>query len=88
MISYLVQIAFNCIYLIIFVVVILSWIPIFDQNKEPIATLLKAYYKIMKPFRSIVPPIGGVIDVSPLIAYIILKVMEILIVNLLSKFGL
>ncbi len=88
MISNIVQIFFAFIYLVIFLVVILSWIPIFDQRKEPVASLLKIYYKIMAPFRSIVPPIGGVIDISPLIAYVILKIMEVLILNLLSKLGL
>ncbi len=87
MISYIVHIFFAFIYLVIFSVVILSWIPVVDVRKEPIASLMRLYNKIMAPFKSIIPPIG-MIDISPLIAYVILKIMEIMIVNLLVKFGL
>ncbi len=87
MISYIVQIVFALIYLVIFLVVILSWIPVFDVRKEPIASLLRVYNKIMAPFKSIIPPIG-MIDISPLIAYVILKIIEVMLVNLLMRFGL
>ncbi len=87
MISYIVSILFRIIYLIILIVVILSWIPIFDVRKEPIASLIKLYNIIMAPFKAIIPPIG-MIDISPLIAFIILQLLEQFIVKLLMHFGL
>lgn len=87
MISYIVSILFRIIYLIILIVVILSWIPIFDVRKEPLASLNKLYNIIMAPFKAIIPPIG-MIDISPLIAFIVLQLLEQFIVRLLMHFGL
>ena len=87
MISSIVSIIFRIIYLIIIIVVLLSWIPIFDVKKQPLASLLKLYNFIMAPFQAIIPPIG-MIDISPLVAFIVLQILEQLIVRLLMQFGL
>ncbi len=87
MISSAVSIIFRLIYLVILIVVLLSWIPIFDIRREPLASLVKLYNIIMAPFKAIIPPIG-VIDISPLIAFIVLQIMEQLIVRILLSFGL
>ena len=42
---------------------------------------------IMKPFKAVIPPIG-MIDISPLIAIIILQIIEKLIITALLQFGL
>lgn len=86
MISTIVYIFFKIIYLIILTVVILSWIPIFDVRKEPLATLVNIYKIIMAPFRFI-PPIG-MVDISPLIAFILLQIIENLILRTLAPLGL
>ncbi|HIS89748.1 TPA: YggT family protein [Candidatus Avigastranaerophilus faecigallinarum] len=88
MISYIVSILFKIIYLIILVVVLLSWFPpIFDARKEPLATCIKIYNYIMAPFKAIIPPIG-MIDISPLVAFIVLQIAEQIIVRALMNFGL
>ena len=87
MISNIVAIFFNVIYLIILIVVLLSWIPIFDPRKEPLASLIKVYEMIMAPFKAVIPPIG-MIDISPLIAFIVLQLIERCILTVLFKFGL
>ncbi len=87
MISYIVSLAFRLIYLVILTVVLLSWIPIFDVRKEPLASLVKIYNVIMAPFRAVIPPIG-MIDISPLIAFIVLQIIEQLLVRILSSLGL
>ncbi len=87
MISYFVSITFRIVYLIIIIVVLLSWIPIFDTRKEPLASLIRVYDMIMKPFKAVIPPIG-MIDISPLIAIIILQIIEKLIITALLQFGL
>lgn len=86
MISFAVAILFRIIYLIIILVVLMSWIQIFDARKEPVITLVKIYNAIMSPFR-VIPPIG-MIDISPLIAFIILQIIERLILTILGGFGL
>ena len=87
MISHVVNIFFAIIYLIILSVVILSWIPIFDVRKEPIATLVRIYNTIMAPFKRVIPPIG-MIDISPLIAFIVLQILQKIILEILEPLGL
>lgn len=87
MISFAVTLLFRAIYLIILIVVLLSWIPIFDIRKEPIATLVRIYSAIMSPFRAIIKPIG-MIDITPLIAFILLQFLEHLIVRTLLMMNL
>ena len=85
--SYLVVLIFNVTYLILLTVIILSWIPIFDIRKEPLASMHKFYNIIMAPFRAIIPPIG-MIDISPIFAFILLQILENLILRILAQLGL
>lgn len=88
MISYILSILFKIIYFIIIVVVLLSWIPIFDSRKEPVASMIKIYNAIMAPFKAIIPPIG-MIDISPVVAIILLQIIEyLLIYRILVPIGL
>ena len=87
MISSAIVLFFRAIYLIILIVVLLSWIPIFDVRKEPLATLVKIYNTIMAPFKAIIPPIG-MIDISPMIAFLLLQFIERAIVRALLMYGL
>ena len=87
MISFIISIIFRIIYFIIIITCLLSLIPIFNPNKEPIASLLKAYYKIMSPFRGKIPPIAG-FDFSPMIVIILLMVLEAIIHRVLGLLGL
>lgn len=87
MISYAIALLFRVIYLIIIVVVLMSWIQIFDTRKEPAATLIKIYNAIMAPFKAIIPPIG-MIDISPIIAFIVLQIIEKLLLRILIGLGL
>ena len=85
--SYFVVLIFNITYLILLTVIILSWIPIFDVRKEPLASMQRFYDVVMAPFRSIIPPIG-MIDISPIFAFIILQFAEKAILMILARFGL
>ena len=85
--SYFVVLIFNITYLILLTVIILSWIPIFDVRKEPLASMHKFYDAIMTPFRAIIPPIG-MIDISPIFAFILLQFIENALLKILAQFGL
>lgn len=87
MISYAVFLIFKLIYLILIAVIILSWIPIFDVRKEPLASMVKFYNVIMAPFRAVIPPIG-MIDITPIFAFLLLGVLEHAILTILVKLGL
>lgn len=88
MISYIISILFKFIYIIIIFSVLLSWVPIFDKRKEPVATIILIYNTIMKPFQAIIPPIGGVLDVSPILAFLIFRLIENCIYKILIPMGL
>ena len=85
--SYLVILVFNLIYLILLTVIILSWIPIFDIRKEPLASMHRFYNLIMAPFKAIIPPIG-MIDISPIFAFLLLQFIQNAILKILAQLGL
>ncbi len=87
MISYAISIVFKIIYLIIIVVVLISWIPVFNIEKEPLASIVAVYNKIMAPFKAIIPPIG-MLDISPIVAIIALQILERLLYSILVPLGL
>ncbi len=87
MISTLIYYFFKIIYLIILTVIILSWIPIFDVRKEPIANLIRTYNVIMAPFKKVIPPIG-MFDISPIIAFFVLQILQKIILEILEPLGL
>ena len=87
MISAIVYYLFNAICLIILVVALLSWVPVFDFRKEPIATLVKIYNTIIEPFRAVIPPIGR-LDFSPVIALMLRQFVGNMLIKILINFGL
>ena len=88
MISYFVDIFFRILYLIIIIVVIISWIPNVNPRKEPIATFIKIYMALTAPIRAIIPPIGGMLDISPIILFLLLGFAHNAILRILFSFGL
>ncbi len=61
---------------------ILSWLPI-DRYSNPVARLLdQITAPILEPLRRVIPPIG-MMDVTPIVALILLQVLQALIHNLL-----
>ena len=89
MISFLISIIFKIIYLIIILTCLLSWLaPVLNPTKEPMATLIKAYNTIMRPFTGLIPPIAGRIDITPLVVFILLQVLENVLYRLLGPLGL
>jgi YggT family protein len=63
---------------------LLSW---FDPGlRYPISQILVDLTEpIIAPIRRIVPPVGGMIDLSPLIALILLQVIERVIIRSLNS---
>lgn len=61
---------------IIFVYVILSWVP---QKRGFLADVDRALAVLCDPylnlFRKIIPPIGGMVDISPIIAIVALQLL-------------
>ncbi len=68
----LVGILYEIYFYMIIAYILLSWIP--NARDSFIGSLLgKAVEPYLSPFRRLIPPIGGVIDLSPIVAIIALQ---------------
>ena len=69
--------------MIIFVYVLLSWFPtdrgILADNNNVLARVCDPYLNL---FKRLIPPIGGMVDVTPIIALLVLQFGVRLLVNL------
>lgn len=74
----------NAYSIIILIYVIMSWIPnstgIVGQVYDALGMLCDPYLDL---FRRFIPPIGGMVDVSPIVALLVLQLIERLIVFIL-----
>ena len=66
--------------LILFVRIISSWLHPDPYN--PIVRFLHAVTDpILVPLRRIIPPLGGMIDISPLVAFLVIRLLKMLIIH-------
>ena len=78
---------FYLIYLTLLITILLSWFPNIKWHNEPFRSL-RAFSEIfLAPFRRIIPPIG-MIDISPIVAFVCLSIVAELIVKFLYAIGL
>lgn len=63
--------------------ILMSWIPNARESAigEWLGKLVEPY---LSPFRRIIPPIGGMIDISPIVALIALHFVEWGVIGILS----
>lgn len=77
---------FRVYYMLIFVRILLSFIP-----HNPYQPLIRFVYEVTEPwlgiFRRLVPPIG-MIDISPLLAFFALELVRQLVLSLLHLIGI
>lgn len=70
--------------MIIFVYVLLSWVP---TDRGLLADINRVLSRLCDPylnlFKKLVPPLGGMVDVTPIIALLVLQFGSRLLVNLL-----
>ena len=82
MLAQLVNMAFNILFWIIVLTIFLSWIPNVNWQ-HPIMHFCKTLTeKILAPFRNIIPPING-LDLSPILALIVLQLIQAAAVKIL-----
>jgi YggT family protein len=78
---------FDLITLLLIISVFLTWIPNINWYNEPFKTLKAFSDLFFAPFRKIIPPIG-MIDISPIVAFVLLGVIRNIVVSLLVSIGL
>ena len=70
--------------MLIFVYVMLSWFPTDRGILADINTVLgKIYNPYLNLFKKFIPPIGGMVDVSPIVALLVLQFGVRLLIGLL-----
>ena len=75
-------------YILIIIRIFLSWIPSIDWMQQPFNAIRSATDPFLNIFRGIIPPIGGVLDISPILAIILLQLVQGLLVGFLAGLGL
>jgi YggT family protein len=73
---------FNIWSMLVLLWCLLSWFPNIDREKQPFRTLDMLVQPVMLPFRRFIPPIGG-IDLSPMVAIILLQFLMKLVIQVL-----
>ena len=72
---------FGLLQLVIIIRILLSWFPNINWWNQPFKFLREATEPLLEPFRKLVPPIGG-LDLSPIILFIALGVLENIIIGI------
>ena len=74
-------------FLLIILRIFLTWIPNIDWYQQPFKTVKGVTDVYLNIFRSFIPPLGG-LDFSPIIAIIVLQIIQSLVVNIIvAVFG-
>ena len=67
----------DVLYVLILVRIILSWFPVkIGKFRLFVFDITEI---VLKPVRKIIPPIGGVIDLSPIVVFLILQIIQALV---------
>lgn len=82
--AYIIETLFTAYTLLIFVRLVGSWFPRFSGHTfmRFVAHYTDPYLNI---FRRIIPPIGGVLDLSPMLAFFALQLLERFILSFLFR---
>ena len=88
MISRFINQLFYFYYLLLIIRIFLTWIPNIDWDSQPFAGMRSVTDPFLNIFRGIIPPIGGMLDLSPIIAFIALQFIQIVVNWLLAGLGL
>ncbi|MCQ2738987.1 MAG: YggT family protein [bacterium] len=88
MISRAVNQLFYFYYILLIIRIFLTWIPNIDWEQRPYNYVSKLTDPFLNLFRGIIPPIGGVLDISPIIAFILLQIIQGLVVSAIAGLGL
>ena len=87
MISRAVNTLFYFYYLLIILRIFLSWIPSIDWESQPFNGIRSVTDPFLNIFRGIIPPIG-MLDISPIVAIILLQLLQGFVVGFLNNLGL
>lgn len=78
-----IQLLFYCYTILLFVRIVISWFPAWHHKTWArfISYYTDPYLNI---FRRIIPPLGGVIDISAILAFFVLRLIEIMLIRFIA----
>lgn len=88
MIARAVNLIFYFYNLLLIIRIFLSWIQTINWEAEPYRWMRSVTDPYLNIFRGIIPPIGGMLDISPILALILLQLVQGFLVGFLSSAGL
>ena len=88
MISRVINQLFYFYYLLLIIRIFLTWIPSIDWDSQPFDFMRSLTDPFLNIFRGIIPPIGGMLDISPIIAFFALQFLQIGVNWILAFLGL
>lgn len=77
---------FDLIMLLMLLKIFLSWLPNINWGNQPFRFLYEFTEIFFGIFRKILPPIG-MLDLSPIVAFIVLRIFQIVICKFLASLG-
>lgn len=78
-IPYVIHLLFLCYTILLFLRVISSWFPAHWQDHQFVRFLAFYTDPFLNLFRRLLPPVGGVLDLSPILAFFALRLMEMIL---------
>ena len=78
----------NFYYYILIIRIFLSWIQTIDWDSQPFAFISAITDPFLNIFRGIIPPIGGMLDISPILAFLALWLVQNFVISFLFGLGL
>ncbi len=79
----IISVLFSLYQFLILIRVLLSWV-----NVSPYSPWVQALYRVtepvLQPLRRLIPPIGGTLDISPVVAMIVLEIARRILFSLLA----
>ena len=70
--------------MVLFVYVLMSWLPV---NRGILADIYNVLDKVCDPylnlFKKLIPPLGGMVDVTPIVALLVLQLATRVVIGLL-----
>lgn len=79
----LIRLLFQAFYVLLIIRVLLSWVPGVAHDHPAVDFVFRATSPLLTPIRRVMPPVGG-LDLSPLVAILLLTLVQSLVLNLLE----
>ena len=79
---YVVHLLFICYTTLLFLRIVSSWLPREWQNHTFVRFLAFYTDPYLNLFRRFLPPLGGVLDLSPILAFLALKFLEMILLGM------